>query len=107
MGWTSITTTVGTVKAFGSWTESGEDSDGQCPKRRILWIFRIWPETNIEPKLEWILRFHDPEEESSHDSESKIRELIQKAGAKPAQDLIKQINAVTGWMGELLPGWEL
>jgi len=29
----------------------------------------------------------------------KIRELIQNAGAKPAQDLIKQINAVlTGWV---------
>ncbi|PFN00391.1 group II intron reverse transcriptase/maturase, partial [Bacillus cereus] len=30
---------------------------------------------------------------------AKIRELIQNAGAKPAQDLVKQINAVlTGWV---------
>lgn len=30
---------------------------------------------------------------------ARIRELIQNAGAKPAQDLVKQINAVlTGWV---------
>ncbi|XHT83096.1 group II intron maturase-specific domain-containing protein (plasmid) [Bacillus cereus] len=40
-----------------------------------------------------------PKKKARTTVKAKIRELIQNAGAKPAQDLIKQINAVlTGWV---------
>ncbi|NUW53606.1 maturase (plasmid) [Bacillus thuringiensis] len=43
--------------------------------------------------------FMIPKKKARTTVKAKIRELIQNAGAKPAQDLIKQINAVlTGWV---------
>lgn len=40
-----------------------------------------------------------PKKKARTTVKAKICELIQNAGAKPTQDLIKQINAVlTGWV---------
>lgn len=42
---------------------------------------------------------HDPKKKARTTVKTRIRELIQNAGAKPAQDLVKQINAVLrGWV---------